>query len=72
MAGKKRAKDNQVYSTVMNKPEHTPKTDESRYRAVFENIQDVYYETSLDGVILELSPSIATTSKFSREGLISD
>jgi PAS domain-containing protein len=30
----------------------------NKYSGIFENIQDVYYETSLEGVILEISPSI--------------
>jgi PAS domain S-box-containing protein len=43
---------------------------EEKYRGIFENIQDVYYEASLDGTILELSPSIANVSAYSREELI--
>ena len=31
---------------------------EERYRRIFENVQDVYYEVGLDGRILEISPSI--------------
>ncbi|MGA2506293.1 MAG: PAS domain S-box protein [Chitinispirillaceae bacterium] len=54
----------------MNKDEEKLKANGSLYRSVFENIQDVYYETSLDGIILELSPSIETTSKYTREELI--
>ena len=36
---------------------------EEKYRGIFENVQDVYYETSVDGTILEVSPSIRTLSK---------
>ncbi len=45
---------------------------ENKYRSIFENIQDVYYETSMDGTILEISPSIKTVSKgqYQREDLI--
>ncbi|MEI6576032.1 MAG: PAS domain S-box protein [Bacteroidota bacterium] len=45
---------------------------EEKYRNVFENMLDVYYEASLDGIILEISPSIETISKgqFTREELI--
>jgi two-component system, cell cycle sensor histidine kinase and response regulator CckA len=35
---------------------------EAKYRNIFENMQDVYYETSLDGLILEISPSIEAIS----------
>ena len=45
---------------------------EERYRSIFENVQDVYYETQLDGIILEVSPSIEIISKgqYHREDLI--
>ena len=43
---------------------------EKRYRRIFENIQDVYYESSLDGTILEISPSIENVSQYKREELI--
>jgi hypothetical protein len=36
---------------------------EKKYRGIFENVQDVYYETSIDGTILEVSPSIEVLSK---------
>jgi len=35
---------------------------EEKYRAIFENVQDVYYETTIDGTILEISPSIEVMS----------
>jgi PAS domain S-box-containing protein len=43
-----------------------------RYKWIFENIQDVYYETSLDGVILEISPSVNsfTGGLYTREELL--
>jgi PAS domain S-box-containing protein len=41
-----------------------------KYRMIFENIQDVYYEAGLDGTILEMSPSVEEISKYSREELI--
>jgi PAS domain S-box-containing protein len=37
--------------------------NEQKYRSIFENVQDVYYETSLDGTIIEISPSIEIVSK---------
>ena len=43
---------------------------EEKYREIFENIQDVYYETSIDGTILELSPSIENISHYKKEELI--
>ncbi len=45
---------------------------EKRIRNIFENIQDVYYETTIEGKILEVSPSIAIMSngRYQRDGLI--
>jgi PAS domain S-box-containing protein len=45
---------------------------ENKYSRIFENVQDVYYETSIDGTILEISPSIGTISKkqYNRNELI--
>ena len=36
---------------------------EEKYRHIFENIQDVYYEATIEGTIIEVSPSIETLSK---------
>ena len=46
--------------------------NEEKYRSIFENIQDVYYEVSTDGIISEISPSINLISKgqYFREELI--
>jgi len=41
-----------------------------KYSGIFENIQDVYYETSPDGVILEMSPSIEKISPCKREKML--
>ncbi|MFO7526417.1 MAG: PAS domain S-box protein [Ignavibacteriaceae bacterium] len=35
---------------------------EKKYRTIFENVQDAYYETSLEGIILSVSPSIELIS----------
>jgi PAS domain S-box-containing protein len=45
---------------------------EEKYRRIFENMQDVYYETSIDGTIHEISPSIKILSKgqYQRDELI--
>lgn len=46
------------------------RNDEDRYRRIFENIQDVYYEVNMEGVILEISPSVEKFSSFKREDII--
>jgi PAS domain S-box-containing protein len=45
---------------------------EEKYRSIFENVQDLYYESLIDGTILEVSPSILNLSKgqYNREDLI--
>ncbi len=43
---------------------------EEKYRGIFDNIQDVYYEASYDGQILEISPSIEEVSSYTRSELI--
>ncbi len=50
--------------------EEALRKSERRYRNIFENIQDVYYETTMEGTILEMSPSIENVSKYKRSELI--
>lgn len=45
-------------------------SQEEKYRRIFENIQDVYYEIDFDGVILEISPSIENFFPFKQKDLI--
>ena len=44
----------------------------AKYRRIFECIQDAYFEASLDGTLLEISPSIETITQgqYSREEMI--
>jgi PAS domain S-box-containing protein len=43
---------------------------EIKYRAIFENIQDVFIQTNLEGFIIEISPSIKYFSGYTRTELI--
>lgn len=45
---------------------------ELKFRSIFENVQDVYYDVSLEGILLEISPSIETLTRgqYKREDLI--
>lgn len=45
-------------------------TSEERYRQIFENIQSVYYEATLEGIITEVSPSIKNYALYERHELI--
>jgi len=40
---------------------------EKKYRQIFENILDVYFETDLSGTLVEISPSISQVSSFTQE-----
>ncbi|MFH0893831.1 MAG: PAS domain S-box protein [Bacteroidota bacterium] len=44
--------------------------NEEKYRDIFNNIQDVYFETQLTGEVLELSPSIKNASGYTRDEII--
>ncbi len=56
--------------TSRREAEEGLKTSEARYRSIFENVMDVYYETSLSGEILEVSPSIENLGSFTREEVL--
>jgi PAS domain S-box-containing protein len=48
------------------------KVSEEKFRTIFETVQDAYYEATIDGILLDVSPSIETISKgqFTREEVI--
>jgi PAS domain S-box-containing protein len=46
------------------------KKSEEKYRSIFENIQDVYFEISLKGEILEISPSIENMLGHKKEDIL--
>ena len=50
--------------------EEALRKSEMKYRDIYFNIQDVYYETSPDGIILEISPAIENFSQYKHEELI--
>ncbi len=43
---------------------------EEKYRTIFDNVQDVFYQIDMAGNIIEISPSIKHFSEFEREDLI--
>jgi PAS domain S-box-containing protein len=43
-----------------------------KYRSIYDNIQDIYYESDLAGTILEISPSVAKQTHYTREELVGE
>jgi len=48
------------------------KKSEEKHRSIFENIQDVYFEISLKGEVLEISPSVENMLSIKREDIINN
>ena len=40
---------------------------EEKYRRMFENVQDLFYQVNFDGIILHISPSVVRYSGYTRE-----
>jgi len=49
--------------TERKRAEIALKKSEEKYRRIFDNVQDVYYETNLEGNILEITPSVELFSR---------
>jgi len=56
--------------SMLRRAEEQLRNREEKYRHIYENIQDIYYEIGVDGIILELSPSIEKLTKYRRIELI--
>jgi PAS domain S-box-containing protein len=50
----------------------TSQINENKYRSIFENIQDIYFEIYPDGTIIEVSPGIEILLGKSRDKLLGD
>ncbi|MBE9485604.1 MAG: EAL domain-containing protein [Desulfuromonadales bacterium] len=48
------------------------KENEEKYRLIFENLQDVYFEIFPDGMVYEISPSISYFSLYRREEILGE
>ena len=46
------------------------RSSELKYKSIFENIQDVFYQSDINGLFTEISPSILRYSGYTREDLI--
>ena len=66
----KRTKDLQKAMADLNHSHQRLKESETKYRSIFENLQDVYFEMSLDGRVSEVSPSVSNFSLYCREDIL--
>lgn len=55
--------------TEAKRSEQALRESEAKYRSIFDNVQDVFYQTTPQGTIVELSPSVRQFG-YSREQLI--
>jgi diguanylate cyclase (GGDEF)-like protein/PAS domain S-box-containing protein len=46
------------------------RSSELKYKSIFENVQDVFYQSDMSGIITDISPSIQRYSGYTREELI--
>jgi len=65
-----RVRELEKVTALHRQPEDALRESEERYRHIFENIQDIYYEVSPDGKILEVSPSVENLSGYRREQVL--
>lgn len=56
--------------TEYKKPREELIRTELKYKKIFENVQDVFYRTDLNGILTEISPSINRYSKFIHSDII--
>jgi len=56
--------------TERRQAEEALRLSEEKYRIIFENVQDVFYQTDLSGIVVEASPSIVHFAGYSRPEII--
>jgi PAS domain S-box-containing protein len=56
--------------TERKQAEEALRESEKKYRKIFENVQDIFYQADHEGKIIDISPSIERYSGFPREELI--
>ncbi|MFN3557300.1 MAG: response regulator [Bacteroidales bacterium] len=54
----------------LNESQIALKKSEEKYRSIFENIQDIYFELSLKGDVLEISPSVENMLSIKKEDIL--
>lgn len=68
--GTQRTSVSMVDITDRKKTEESLRLSEEQFRSMFENIQDVFYQTNKEGIVTEISPSIKKHSGYERDEVI--
>ena len=56
--------------TELKKKERELNESESKYKKIFDNVQDIFYQIDLNGIILDISPSVSRYSDYTSEEII--
>ena len=56
--------------TERKRTEGALRESESRYRRIFENVREIYFESTLDGEVIEISPSVEDILKVRRKDVL--
>jgi PAS domain S-box-containing protein len=56
--------------TERKRTEDALRESESRYRRIFENVREIYFESTLDGEVIEISPSVEDILKVKRKDVL--
>jgi PAS domain S-box-containing protein len=56
--------------TKTKEAEYALAVSEEKYRKIFENIQDIYYRTDVNGIVTEISPSVEKYYNYKRKDII--
>jgi len=57
--------------TERKRTEQALRESETRYRRIFENVREIYFESTLDGEVIEVSPSVEDILKVERKDVLS-
>jgi PAS domain S-box-containing protein len=56
--------------TERKRTEEALRKSEGRYRRIFENVREIYFESTLDGEVIEVSPSVEDILKVRRKDVL--
>jgi len=56
--------------TELKKKEKELNESESKYKKIFENVQDIFYQIDLNGIVKDISPSISRYSDYTQQEII--